>query len=247
MGDDAFVLLPGERLDLLNSEGLRVIQPEKGYCFSMDAVLLSHFARVKKHEHVIDLGTGSGVIPLLLHAREKTLLIDALELDEEAAERAARSVRGNGLEGAIRVLPGDLRDPPGSLPRAAYHLVLCNPPYGRREQPAPARVLPTTEAGCTFRDIVRAAGSLLRFSGRLSCCWPAQRLQDALDALSQNRFAVKRLRPVYTRPGKNAYLCLIEAVLGGRPGLTMEPALNVLTADGAETEEIRRIYGETGQ
>ena len=243
MTEGAFSLLPGEGLDRLNDHGLSVIQAEKGYRFSMDAVLLSHFVRLKKRDRVIDLGTGCGVIPLLLSAREETLVIDAVEVDESAADRAGRSVIGNGLKGSIRIFQADLRSLPEALPRGAYHLAVSNPPYGWGEPTSPEKALPTTRAGCTFEDVVIAAKSLLRFSGRFACCWPASGLQEALTALSRHRFAVKRLRPVRSKPGKPYYLCLLEASFGGGDGLILEPALTVMDETGAYTEEVRRIYG----
>ena len=239
-----FDLLPGERLDRLNGRGLSVIQRVDGYRFSMDAVLLSHFVRPGKNERVMDLGTGCGVIPLLLSAREETLRIDALELDPAAAERAARSVRGNGLSEQIRVLEGDLKALPDSLPRGGYHLVLSNPPYGGRARTGPAKTLPTTDAGCTLADVIVAAAKLTRFSGRFACCWPAARLQEAMTLLSQARFQVKRLRFVQSKPGKAPYLCLMEATFGGRAGLITDPTLLVMTESGACTDELKDIYGE---
>ena len=246
MTDNPFILLPGERLDRLNGRGLAVIQPEDGYRFSMDAVLLSHFCGLKKHGRAADLGTGCGVIPLLLISREPALTVDAVELDEAAAGRARRSAAGNGLETSVRVHQGDLRDLPEALPRASFDLVTCNPPYGSTSPTGPARVLPTTDAGCTFEDAVLAAKALLRFSGRFACCWPAARLQEAMAILSRHRFSVKRLRPVCSKPGKRPYLCLIETVFGGRPGMAFEPPLLVMDADGQYTEEIRQIYGDNG-
>lgn len=243
MTDQRFTLLPGERLDSLNDRGLAVIQPEKGYRFSMDAVLLSHFARLRKNERAADLGTGCGVIPLLLVSREPTLSIDAVELDEAAADRAERSVRGNALEGSIRVVQGDLRHLPEALPRAAFSLVICNPPYGSSSPTGPERVLPTAGESCSFEDAVSAARALLRFSGRFACCWPAAKLQEAMTVLSRHRFSVKRLRPVSSKPGKSPYLCLIEATLGGRLGMVFEPPLLVMDEEGQYTEEIRQIYG----
>ena len=246
MTENPFILLPGERLDRQNGRGLAVIQPEDGYRFSMDAVLLSHFCGLKKHGRAADLGTGCGVIPLLLTAREPTLTVDAVELDEAAAGRARRSAAGNALEGSVRVFQGDLRDLPAALPRASFDLVTCNPPYGSTSPTGPARVLPTTDAGCTFEDAVLAAKALLRFSGRFACCWPAGRLQEAMAVLSRHRFSVKRLQPVCSKPGKRPYLCLIETVFGGRPGMAFEPPLLVMDADGQYTEEIRQIYGDNG-
>ena len=238
-----FELLPGERLDALNDRGLAVIQRPDGYCFSMDAVLLSHFARVRKGERALDLGTGCGVIALLLAEREETLRVDALELDPSAVDRARRSVQGNGLSERVRVFEGDLRVPPPELPRGGYDLAVCNPPYGFGPDTSPERRQAVTEATCTLEDAVRAARSLVRFSGRFACCWPASRLQEAMEALSRHRFAVKRLRAVQTLPGKAPYLCLLEAVSGGKPGLQMEPALQVLTPGGGMTDEARAIYG----
>ena len=150
-----------------------------------------------------------------------------------------------GLSASVRVRQGDLRQLAGLLPRAAFDLVVCNPPYGSSSPTGPDRALPTTEAGCRFEDVVSAAGGLLRFSGRFACCWPAARLQEAMTVLSRQRFSVKRLRPVSSKPGKNPYLCLIEAVFGGRPGMVFEPPLLVMDGEGRYTDEIRQIYGES--
>lgn len=247
MAENIFSLLPDESLDRLNGQGLSVIQPLRGYRFSMDAVLLSHFVRLRKRDRVADLGTGCGVIPLLLFSRDSTLLIDALELEEAFADRARRSMAGNGLSGVIRVRQGDLRQLPEDLPRAGFDLVICNPPYGSSSPTGPERALPTTEAGCTLKDVVLAAKALLRFSGRFACCWPAARLQEAMTALSRYRFSVKRLRPVCAKPDRGPYLCLIEAVFGGRPGLAFEPPLLVMDQEGRYTDEIRDIYGDNGK
>ena len=246
MGVSTFSLLPDESLEKLNDQ-LSVIQPLRGYRFSMDAVLLSHFVRLKKHDQAADLGTGCGVIPLLLYARESTVTIDALELDEASADRARRSMAGNGLSEVIRVHQGDLKNLPEALPRGSFDLVTCNPPYGSTSPTGPDRVLPTTQAGCTLEDVVRAAKALLRFSGRFAFCWPAARLQEAMTVLSQHRFSVKRLRPVCAKQGREPYLCLIEAVFGGRPGLTFEPSLLVMDTEGRYTDEIQAIYGDNGK
>ena len=244
--DERFSLLPGERLDPLNDRGLSVIQQPGEYCFSMDAVLLSHFAALRKNERAAELCAGSGVISLLMCAREPTLRADLLELDPRAASRAARSVSGNGLDGRIRVFEGSVQSPPAAMPRGQYHVAVCNPPYGLTPAAGPARELPVTENGCSLQDAVAAAAYLLRFSGRLYLCYPSQRLQGALNLLARHRFAVKRLRPVYTRPDKPAYLFLIGATLGGKEGLRFEPPLFVTGKDGAQTEELRRIYDENG-
>ena len=147
------------------------------------------------------------------------------------------------LEGALKGLRCELYSPiPGSL--CAWFDNGADSAIAFRSD---ADALPTTEAGCTLKDVVLAAKALLRFSGRFACCWPAARLQEAMTALSRYSFSVKRLRPVCAKPDRGPYLCLIEAVFGGRPGLAFEPPLLVMDQEGRYTDEIRDIYGDNGK
>ena len=245
MAASPFVLLPGERLDDLQRKGLLLIQHPDRFCFSADAVLLADFARVRPHEIAVDLGTGTGVLPLLLSAREETAGFDALELDPYQADMARRSVEGNGLSKRLRVITGDLRSLPDVLPRAHYTLVVCNPPYRRQGQGQAAsaeRDSAVREGSCSFSDVALAARSLLRFSGRFCFCFPADRLSEAFAVCEGQRLTPNRLRFGHALPGKQACLFLAECAFGGRPGLTVLPPLFLRDSEGRETPEIRQIY-----
>jgi len=240
-------LKQNERIDDLQRNGLRVIQRTDGFRFGTDAVLLSHFAAPRRRDRVCDLGTGTGVIPLLLYAREDTIDADAVEIQPDMAEMAARSMALNGLAARIRVHAGDLRDIRGLLPHGQYDLVTCNPPYGKAGgtllNPAQSKRLARHEETCAIGDVARAAAWLLHGGGRLCCVFPAARLLELIDALRACRLEPKRLRLVHSRADKAAHLCLAEAMLDARPGMIAEPPLIIYTPSGAYTEEMNRIYG----
>lgn len=240
-------LLENERIDDLQRGGLRVIQRRDGFRFGTDAVLLSDFASARKHDRLCDLGTGTGVIPLLIYAREGTITADAVELQPDMAAMAARSMELNGLSDVIRVHAGDLREVRSLLPHAQYDLVTCNPPYGKAGgtllNPEESKRLARHEESCTVQDVAQAARWLLRSGGRLCCVFPAARLLELTDALRACRLEPKRLRWVHSRADKAAHLCLLEAMLDARPALTVEPPLVIYQPDGAYTEEMNRIYG----
>lgn len=240
-------LKENERIDDLQRGGLRVIQRLDGFRFGTDAVLLSAFASARRRDRVCDLGTGTGVIPLLIYGREPTVTADAVELQPDMAEMAARSMALNGLEKVIRVHRGDLREIRNLLPHDAYDLVTCNPPYGKAGgtllNPDESKRLARHEETCGVADMARAAAWLLRSGGRLCCVFPAARLLELADALRACRLEPKRLRLVHSRADKQAHLCLMEAMLDAHPALRVEPPLIIWQADGRYTEEMDRIYG----
>ncbi len=243
-------LLENEHIDELQRGGLRVIQRADAFRFGTDAVLLADFAGARRHDCVCDLGTGTGIVPLLLYGREETITVDALELQEDMARMAARSMALNGLEERIRVHCGDLRAIRTLLPHARYDLVTCNPPYGKAGgtllNPEDSKRIARHEETCTIADVVHAAGWLLRNGGRLCCVFPAARLVELLDEMKKSRFAPKRLRLVHARAEREANLCLVEGMLDARPGLRVEAPLIIHDAVGQYTPELRRIYGLDG-
>ncbi len=236
-----------ERIDDLQRGGLRIIQRTDAFRFGTDAVLLSHFASARRHDRVCDLGTGTGVIPLLLYGRENTITADAVELQPDMAEMAARSMALNGLKSVIRVHPGDLRRIRELLPHDAYDLVTCNPPYGKAGgtllNPDASKRLARHEETCGIADVAQAAKWLLRSGGRLCVVFPAARLLELTDALRACRLEPKRLRLVHSRVDKQAHLALLEAMLDAHPALTVEPPLVIYQADGGYTDEMNGIYG----
>lgn len=240
------LILPGERVDDLQFMGLRIIQSPDAFRFGMDAVLLADFARVKPNSRVCDLGTGTGILSLLLYGRAGSLCCDAVEIQPDAAERAGRTMRLNGLEESIAVHTRDLRQVRQFLPHAAYDLVICNPPYSPKEAslPSPKAALRTArqEGECTLFDVVEAAAWLLKDRARFSLMLPAARLTEAFEILQARRLEPKRLRLVHAQASRPARLALIEAMLHVNPGLAVEPPLIAKNPDGSDTDEIRRIY-----
>lgn len=236
-----------ERIDDLQRGGLRVIQRADAFRFGTDAVLLADFAAPRRHDRVCDLGTGTGIIPLLLYARENTISADAVEIQPDMADMAARSMAMNGLNEKIRVLLGDLRSIRTLLPHARYDLVTCNPPYGKAGgtllNPDASKRLARHEESCAIEDVACAAAWLLQNGGRLCCVFPAARMIELSDAMRKYRMAPKRIRMVHSRVEKAAHLCLMEGMLDARPGLIIEPPLVIYDENNAYTPELRRIYG----
>lgn len=241
------MMYPNERIDDLQRGGLRVIQRADAFRFGTDAVLLADFAAPRRHDRVCDLGTGTGIIPLLLYARENTISADAVEIQPDMADMAARSMAMNGLNEKIRVLPGDLRSIRTLLPHARYDLVTCNPPYGKAGgtllNPDASKRLARHEESCAIEDVACAAAWLLQNGGRLCCVFPAARMIELSDAMRKYRMAPKRIRMVHSRVEKAAHLCLMEGMLDARPGLIIEPPLVIYDENNAYTPELRRIYG----
>ena len=240
------LLLPGERIDDLQLQNLRILQSPDAFRFGLDAVLLADFAAVRPGFRVCDLGTGTGILPLLLLGRAKgDLFCDAVEIQIDAADRAKRTMRLNGVQDRITVHCRDLRDVKSFLPHAGYDLVICNPPYSADDSAlhSPSAALRTarTEGECTFEDIAAAAAYLTKAA--FACMLPAPRLPEAFDTLRRHRLEPKRLRLVHANAQRPARLALILARRDVRPGLTVESPLLVKTPDGADTDEIRRIYG----
>ncbi|EGK56878.1 SAM-dependent methyltransferase [Centipeda periodontii DSM 2778] len=239
-------LHPNERMDDLCMGGRRIIQRTDEFCFSMDAVLLAHFPRLTGRERVLDLGTGAGVIPLLI--ADHTAGITAVELNSVQAELAVRNVRLNHLTEKITVREGDYRDPPALFACAQYDVVFSNPPYRLVTSGAismGARAAARHELTATLADTVQAAAYALRHGGRLAMVHLPERLGEIVLALAAVKLAIKRLRMVQPRVDRPPNLVLIEAVKGAAlAGMRHEPALIVRDAEGHYTEEIRSIYGQ---
>lgn len=239
---------PGERLDDLQRGGLRILQRPEGFRFGTDAVLLADFARAKKGEHIADIGTGTGVLPLLLSARAENTTFDAFEIQADVADMAARSVRLNGLESRIRVHCADCRDAAGIIGHERCQMVVTNPPYTAKNaglvSPEETRALSRSDSGCTLDEWIAACGRLLKNGGRLCCVFPAPRFLALCDAMRSARVEPKRVRFVAARETVAPKLVLLEGLKGGRPGLHIEPLLVTHDAQGGFTAEMRRIYGE---
>lgn len=218
---------PDEALDLFLDGRLKLIQPRDGYRFSIDAVLLSRFATIRSGDVVIDLGTGCGVISLILLLTKPVGHVFGLDVQEALINQAARNARLNGFEKKMDVVRGDIRHPP--FASGIANLVVCNPPYRKiksgRINPDPQKAIARHELLASMDDILRVAAALLSKKGRFALVYPAGRLAEALVRLRRFNLEPKRVRIHYPNLDSNAKLALIEATLGGRPGLEILPPL----------------------
>lgn len=245
---DNSIILPGERVDDLQCNGLRIIQSPASFCFGTDSVLLAHFAlrgleKASKRSRLADLGAGSGVLSLLINARTG-IPVTAIELDSAACDRFQRTLELNGAGAGITVLNADYLDP--SLePGRKFDFAVCNPPYFRRDQGGLSKSASAThELTADIGVICKAAARLIKFGGKLFLCFPAERLAEAITALAASGLEPKLMRLVKTRPGQRPYLALIRANRGAKPGLIIENELVIYDENGAYTEEVDGYYNE---
>lgn len=232
-----------ERVDDLGLGGLRIIQHPRSFCFSLDAVLLAHFVRLRLQDQVVDLGAGNGAISLLLAARGARV-VAAVELDKAAASRAARSIQLSRRSGQVQVHCGDYRQALPHLPGGIWDVVVANPPYFQPERGRSSleKGLARQEVTATLADVLKAARRLVRFRGRVALVHRADRMVDVLTAMREVNLEPKRLQLVQPREGAPANLLLIEGVHGGKPGLEVLPPLAVYEADGSYTAQLRACY-----
>lgn len=239
-------LRPGERLDDLGRTGLQIIQHRARVPFALDPVLLAHFVRVHRADRVIDLGAGTGIIPLLLAGRHPEARITGIELQPDLADMAQRSVAWNRLGERLNILCGDYRQLPGLTGREQFDVATMNPPYRRpgtgQISPNPARATARHELEGALGDAVQAAAAAVRFGGRVGVVFLAERLTDLLETLRSQRVEPKRLRLVHSRAGRPASLVLLEGVKGGGVGLQVLPPLIVYEEGQRFTAEMQELY-----
>lgn len=236
-----------ERIDDLQRNGYRIIQKKKGFCFGMDAVLLSGFAQVKEGEVAVDLGTGTGIIPILLEAKTKGKHFTGLEIQEEVAEMAGRSVRLNQLENRVDIVRGDIKEASRLFGKASFDVVTSNPPYMNDnhglKNPELPKAIARHEVFCTLDDVCREASLLLKSGGRFYMVHRPHRLVEIITALKTYKLEPKRMKLVHPFVDKEANMVLIEAVRGGRSMMKVEAPIIVYKEPGVYTQEIYDVYG----
>ncbi|MFZ5975017.1 MAG: tRNA1(Val) (adenine(37)-N6)-methyltransferase [Bacillota bacterium] len=237
---------PGERLDDLELLGLSILQKPDDFCFGTDAVMLAEFARIRPGHTVIDLGTGTGVIPLLLCTRRDPARVVGVEIREDMADMARRSVLLANMDDMIDIMALDLKDAPDVLGHGGFDYALCNPPYRKSgsgpSSPHPGRRLAREEEGCTMDDVCASAFRLLRNRGALAVIYPASRLAEAVHTLCVHRLEPKRMRMVHPRFGAPPSFVLVEAVKLGGKGVYFEPPLFAFDENGEYSGEMMQIY-----
>ena len=221
------IVRPGERIDCFMDGRLKLIQSKDGYRFSIDAILLAEFVTIRQGDVVVDLGTGCGVIPLILLLTKLVGYAFGLEIQEELAGQAARNVLLNGFDDKMRVVLGDIKNPP--IAKESADVVICNPPYRQvksgRINPDPRRAIARHEIMVSIDNILRAARSVLRKKGRLALIYSSVRLADILARMRRFNLEPKKIQIIYPDLNSGAKLVLVEAILGGRPGLKISPPI----------------------
>lgn len=237
---------PNERVDDLQN-GFYVIQDPDKFCFGVDAVLLSDFTKVKKGEAVLDMGTGTGIIPILLQAKKNGEHFTGLEIQEECAEMASRSVKYNHVEDKVSIVQGDIKRAAEIFGAASFHVVTCNPPYmiGQHglQNPDMPKAIARHEVLCTLEDVAKSASLLLKEKGRFYMVHRPFRLAEIMTTLVKYKLEPKRIQFVHPFIDREPNMVLIEALKSGNSRVTVEKPLIVYKEPGIYTDDIKRIYG----
>ncbi|WP_342707196.1 tRNA1(Val) (adenine(37)-N6)-methyltransferase [Megasphaera paucivorans] len=235
-----------ERLDDLVLDGMKIIQRDDQFCFSLDTVLLAHFGDVP-HGPVLDLGTGTAAIPLILTARGARNII-GIEYNPVMADIAHRNVELNGRSDYIRIAEGDYRKLKDRFSSGAFSVVYANPPYREIGRGAESKIVGVRRAcheeTVSLTDVIKAARYALKYHGRFRMVHITERLTDVLTAMRMYNIEPKSLCMIHGRIHKRAKLFLIEGIRGGKTGLTVQPPLIVHNEDGSYTQVILDWYGK---
>ena len=241
------MLRDDERIDDLQRNQYGIIKRKGAFCFGMDAVLLSGFAVVKKGERMLDLGTGTGIIPILLTAKTEGEHFTGLEIQEESADMARRSVRYNHLEEKVDIVTGDIVEAGQLFALASFDVVTSNPPYMSDahglKNPGDAKAIARHEVKCTLEDVVREGTRVLKPGGRFYMVHRPRRLIEIIQTMKKHGLEPKRMKMVHPYVDREANMVLIEAVRGGGALLKMEAPVIVFNEQGGYTEQIRVTYG----
>ena len=241
-------LQSGEQIVDLERNGYKIIQNRERFCFGMDAVLLTGFAKVGKGERALDLGTGTGIIPILLEAKTEGQDFEALEIQPESAEMARRSVMLNNLQDRIKIVDGDIKEASKIFGAASFNVVTTNPPYMTEnhgvKNPDEPKAIARHEIKCNLEDVIRESAKLLKPKGRFYMVHRPERLVDILSLLRKYKLEPKESKLVQPSCDKAPNLVLIKATKNAKPFLKVDKPLYIYNSDGTYTEELLKIYNK---
>ncbi len=241
-------LLPGERIDDLQRNGYRIIQDPSRFCFGMDAVLLSGYAQAGEGARVLDLGTGTGIIPILMEAKTKAAQLIGLEIQKESAQMARRSVALNDLQDKIQIVDGDIKEAGQLFDAASFDVITCNPPYmisqHGLQNPDSPKAIARHEVLCTLEDVIKASARLLKPGGKLYMVHRPFRLAELMVVMHDYKIEPKRMRLVHPFIDHEPNMVLVEGVRGGKPRMTVDSPLIIYESQGVYTKELMNIYYE---
>lgn len=237
----------GERLDDLQCNGLYLIQDPDKFCFGIDAVLLSNFVKVKKNGHVVDLCTGSGIVPILLSAKTGAKKITGIEIQSDIADMARRSVSYNKLDEKIDIINDDISNVLKYINNCSVDSVCVNPPYMKDttaiKNPDLPMAIARHELLTDLETVINIASKLLKESGKFFMVHRPSRLSEIFASMRQNRIEPKRLRFIHPYIESKANLVLIEGAKGSGVWIDVEPPLVVYKDKNVYTDEVLKIYG----
>lgn len=242
------ILIENEELDDLQINNLYIIQKKTGFKFGTDAVLLSDFAKDVKSETILDLCTGSGIIPILLSAKTNAKKIVGLEIQENIADMAKRSVLYNGLLKRVTILQGDLKNSREIFKPHSFDTVTINPPYMKADSniknTKDEKTIARHEVLCSLKDCIKASSDMLKFHGNFFMIHRPNRLLDITEAMREQKIEPKAFRFVHSKPDAEPSMVLVHGVYQGGSNLKILPPLILFDKDGNETEEVIKIYGK---
>lgn len=245
---DAVTLLPDQQINDLHIPGLKIIQSKNRFMYGIDAVLLSDFAKVKRNEEVVELGTGTGIIPILVASKTQVRKITALEIQKESADMARNSVALNDMSDRIEVVNESLESIEKVLNPQSVNVVISNPPYmkksGAVENSSEEIAIARHEIKCTLETVVKAASFVLKPNGRFYMIHKPERLSEIISEGIKYNLEVKRLRFVVPEKGRNPTMVLVEYVKCAGSGMTVESELVVYKDKGIYSDEVEKIYGK---
>lgn len=235
-----------ETLDDLQLKGIHIIQKKEGFRFGVDAVLLANFAKIKRNATVIDLCSGTGIIPFIIKGKSQCGLITGVEIQSEFAEMANRSSQYNKFEDEIKFVEGDLKDKSLLKTLGRVDVVTVNPPYKLHNSgilnETDRSTIARHEVCCTLEDVISAARTLLKDNGRFFMVHRPERLVDILSLMRKYKIEPKRLRFVHPKPGKAPNIVLVEGQRDGGAFLKIEDPLYVHLEDNSYSKEIEKMY-----